>query len=223
MDQETKMRIFDPFFTTKFTGRGLGLSAVLGIVRAHRGALIVESRAGFGTTFRVFFPCSAKPPGPRETFARHRGSGVVLVVDDEDLILRMAQSVLDAAGYEVLTATNGIEALDVYAARPGRIDAVLLDMTMPVMGGEETMAQLVSRWPDVVVIATSGYDREEAQRRFVPRPAGFLQKPYTSAQLSSKIAEVLRSSGKPAAAEPVGGPTANPSRSTNAQSNPPAL
>jgi signal transduction histidine kinase/CheY-like chemotaxis protein len=222
MDQETKMRIFDPFFTTKFTGRGLGLSAVLGIVRAHRGALIVESRAGFGTTFRAYFPCSAKPPGPREAFASHRGSGVVLVVDDEDLVLSLAQSVLEAAGYEVLTATNGIEALDVYAVRSGRIDAVLLDMTMPVMGGEEAMAQLVSRWPDVVVVATSGYDREEAERRFAPRLAGFLQKPYTSAQLSSMIAEVLRSSGKPSAVEPPCEPTAKASRSTRAQSAPPA-
>jgi len=196
MDLETKERIFDPFFTTKFTGRGLGLSAVLGIVRAHRGALIVESGTGLGTTFRVFFPCSAKSPAPREALSSHRGSGVVLVVDDEDLVLRMAQSVLDDAGYEVLTATNGIEAVDAYAARSGRIDAVLLDMTMPVMGGEEAMAQLVSRWPDAVVIATSGYDREEAEDRFALRPAGFLQKPYTAAQLSSKIAEVLLSSGK---------------------------
>ncbi|MEO8367956.1 MAG: ATP-binding protein [Candidatus Solibacter sp.] len=196
MEHETRQRIFDPFFTTKFTGRGLGLSAVLGIVRAHRGALTVESGTGLGTTFRVFFPCSAKSPAAREACYSHRGSGVVLVVDDEELVLRMAQSVLDAAGYEVLTATNGIEAVDVYAARSGRVDAVLLDMTMPVMGGEETMAQLVSRWPDAVVIATSGYDCEEAEDRFALRPAGFLQKPYTAAQLSSKIAEVLLSSGK---------------------------
>ncbi len=221
MDQETKLRIFDPFFSTKFTGRGLGLSAVLGIVRAHRGALTVESRAGFGTTFRVFFPCSAKPAMPRETAASHRGSGMVLVVDDEDLVLRMAQSVLDAAGYEALTANNGIEALEIYAAQSSRIDAVLLDVTMPVMGGEETMTQLVSRWPDVVVIATSGYDREEAVSRFAPRPAGFLQKPYTAAQLSSKVAEVLRSSGKPSSAESVSEPTAQASRPTTAQSTPP--
>ena len=146
----------------------------------------------------------------------------MLVVDDEDFVLRMAQSALDAAGYEVLTAANGREALDVYAARSGRIDAVLLDMTMPVMGGEDAMAQLVSRWPDVTVIATSGYDRQEVERRFAPRLAGFLQKPYTSTQLSSKIAEVLRSSGKPCAAEPVRESTATASGSALAQSNPPA-
>jgi nitrogen-specific signal transduction histidine kinase/CheY-like chemotaxis protein len=202
MDEETKARIFDPFFTTKFSGRGLGLSAVLGIVRAHLGALIVESSVGLGTTFRIFFPCSARRSSPRETGSSDHGSGVILVVDDEAFVLRMAQSALDAAGYEVLTANNGREALDIYAAQSGRIDAVLLDMTMPVMGGEEAMAHLVSRWPNVTVVATSGYDRQEAERRFDPRPAGFLQKPYTAAQLSSKIAEVLRSSGKRSEAEP---------------------
>jgi len=194
MDEATQMRIFDPFFSTKFTGRGLGLSAVLGIVRAHHGALMVESRQGAGTTFRVLFPASEKPARVRETTVSHRGSGVVLVVDDEELVLRLAESVLEAAGYDVVKAANGREALDVYAARSGRIDAVLLDMTMPVMSGEETMAQLVSRWPDAVVIVTSGYDREEAESRFASRPAGFLQKPFTSAQLSSKVGEVLKSS-----------------------------
>jgi signal transduction histidine kinase len=195
MDEDTKARIFDPFFTTKFTGRGMGLSAVLGIVRAHHGALIVESRPGSGTTFRVFFPCSsacrlAAPPDQPE---RQRCSGTILIVDDEDFVLRMAQSVLDEAGYDVLSASNGSQALDVYAARSGRIDAVLLDMTMPVMGGAETMEHLAQRWPDATVIATSGYDLQEAQLLFGTRTAGFLQKPYTAAQLTAKIAEVVRS------------------------------
>ena len=105
----------------------------------------------------------------------------------------MAASVLDAAGYDVLSATNGSEALDLYAAQPGRIDAVLLDMTMPVMGGEETMEHLVARWPDATVIATSGYNLEETEARLCARPSGFLQKPYTAAQLAAKIAEVVGS------------------------------
>jgi CheY-like chemotaxis protein len=92
----------------------------------------------------------------------------------------------------VLSASNGREALDIYAAQPGRIDAVLLDMTMPVMGGEETMGHLAARWPDATVIATSGYDLQEAERHFGVRPAAFLQKPYTAAQLTAKIAEVVR-------------------------------
>ena len=102
------------------------------------------------------------------------------IVDDEDFVLRMAQSVLDQAGYDVLSASNGSEALDVYAAQSGRIDAVLLDMTMPVMDGEETMEQLAERWPEATVIATSGYDLQEAESRFGTRIAGFLQKPYTA-------------------------------------------
>jgi CheY-like chemotaxis protein len=193
--EEIHSRIFDPFFTTKFAGRGLGLSAVLGIVRAHHGALIVESQPGAGTTFQVFFPCSGvcQQAVLQDGSPDGRGSGTILVVDDEDMVLRMAEAVLDEAGYDVLRATNGREALDVFGAQSGRIDAVLLDMTMPIMGGEETMEYLVKHWPEAVVIATSGYDLQEAERRFGSRPAGFLQKPYTAAQLTSKIAEVVRS------------------------------
>ena len=150
---------------------------------------------GSGTTFRVFFPCVAatKRAEAAEWTECERGSGTILVVDDEEIVLRMAQSVLDSAGYEVLTASNGREALEVYAAQAGRIDAVLLDMTMPVMGGAETMERLAERWPDATVITTSGYNLQEAERRFGARTAGFLQKPYTATQLMAKIAEVVKS------------------------------
>jgi len=194
MDSHTVARIFDPFFSTKFAGRGMGLSAVLGIVRSHQGALVVESAPGAGSAFRAFFPCSAarKPGAARQSPVMRRGAGTVLVVDDEEYVIALAQSVLEEAGYEVLIASNGHQALEIYAAHFGRIDAVLLDMIMPVMGGEETLQRLAARWPDVVVIATSGYDVEEAQRRLGAHPAGFLQKPYTAGELTAKVAEVMR-------------------------------
>jgi len=196
MDQQTQARIFDPFFTTKFAGRGLGLSAVLGIIRGHRGALLLESHPGKGTTFRVFFPVSGQEaealPAPAQ-FNTH-GRGTVLVVDDEDVVRRTAHLVLTSAGYEVVTATDGTGALTAYEAMPGQIDAVLLDMTMPVMSGEETLTRLLARWPQAAVIVTSGYDEQEAQRRLGNRAIGFLQKPFTAAQLSRKISEILRPS-----------------------------
>jgi signal transduction histidine kinase len=195
MDESTRIRIFEPFFTTKFAGRGLGLSTVLGIVRAHHGALIVQSSPGSGTTFRVFFPTVAahKPTVAPETPASCHGAGTILIVDDEDIVLRMAGSVLNQAGYEVLSASNGSEAINIYESQSRRIDAVVLDMTMPVMGGQQTMEHFAARWPDATIIASSGYDLQEAECHFAMRPAGFLQKPYTATQLTAKIAEVVRS------------------------------
>jgi signal transduction histidine kinase/ActR/RegA family two-component response regulator len=196
MDEPTKSRIFDPFFTTKFAGRGLGLSAVLGIIRGHRGALMLESHPGKGTTFRVYFPVSGQETDVAAVPAQltTRGRGTVLVVDDEDLVRRTARLVLTSAGYEVVTATDGAGALTAYEAMPGQIDAVLLDMTMPVMSGEETLTRLLARWPQAAVIVTSGYGEQEAQRRLGNRAIGFLQKPFTAAQLARKISEVLKPS-----------------------------
>jgi len=193
MDEQTKSRIFDPFYSTKFTGRGLGLSAVLGIVRAHRGALLVESQPGAGTTFHVLFPVAEAKQVPVEAPPAKvsRGRGLVLIVDDETAVRRTAAALLRAAGYETLSATNGQAALAVYAAMPDRIDAVLLDMTMPVMNGKETLGRLLAQWPNAVVVATSGYDETEAQARLEHRATGFVQKPYTAAQLTSAIAAAI--------------------------------
>jgi nitrogen-specific signal transduction histidine kinase len=145
MDPEILTRIFDPFFTTKFTGRGLGLSAVIGIVRAHRGALTVSTQPKAVTTFRVFLPASrvrgTEAPGSKIS----AGSGKVLVLDDEEMVGRTAQVLLEQAGFQVVIARDGAEAIQICESMAGEIRVALLDMTMPVMSGEETLARIAAR------------------------------------------------------------------------------
>ena len=192
MDSATQARIFDPFFTTKFTGRGLGLAAVLGIVRGHKGAIQLRSQPGQGTVFNVFFPPSdsmeERPPHAQPALAR--GSGLVLVVDDEETIRSTARLALERHGFKVLLARNGQEGVDLLRESPGPVSVVLLDMAMPVMGGEQAFRKMVEIRPGIAVIATSGYDEEETVARFGDGLAGFLQKPYTAMQLANKVKEV---------------------------------
>jgi CheY-like chemotaxis protein len=196
MTAETLSRIFDPFFTTKFTGRGLGLSAVQGIVRAHRGAMKVYSQPGQGTTFKILLPASAgaaveTPPSWRGDLA---GSGAILIVDDEDIVRETARHTLQRYGYKPVLARNGGEAVELFTLEPDRFALVLLDLTMPVMGGEQALRALQAIRPNVRVLLSSGYNEVEAVQRFAGKGlAGFLQKPYTSLALASKVKEVLSS------------------------------
>jgi len=196
MDAATQARIYDPFFTTKFTGRGLGLAAVLGIVRGHKGAIQVFSEPDRGTTFKVFFPAHgrlATPPAPVfDVMAMQKGSGAILLVDDEMTVRRVAEKILRGAGYEVVTAGEGAEAVDTFRGGPSRFDVVLLDLTMPHMDGEAVFRALKEIRPDVCVLLMSGFNEEDMLDRFAGRGvAGFLPKPFNAEMLLAKLRDVL--------------------------------
>lgn len=202
MDPETRRRIFEPFFTTKFTGRGLGLSAVMGIVRGHQGALQVTSVLGRGTTFKVLLP-AAPPVGPQSApptgapLGAWQGRGMVLLVDDEDSVRTLGARMLERIGFQALVASDGQEALELYQVRRGEIVLVLLDVTMPDMDGEETLRQLQRLDTQVRVVMTSSYTEAEMAPRFTgQRRCGFLQKPYTLEALTQCLREALEKGGE---------------------------
>jgi len=193
MDQETLDRLFEPFFTTKFTGRGLGMSAVMGIVRGHKGILKVHSEKGRGTTFQILLPPSADPhkDDSREEKTQSgtlASNARVLLVEDEESVRALGQMMLERIGFQVTTASDGRQAVEVYGREGAMIDLVVLDLTMPHMDGEETLRELKRMDPDVKIVMASGYSNHEIEARLAGQGLlGFIQKPYTMAQLKERL------------------------------------
>ena len=196
MDKNTAERIFEPFFTTKGMerGTGLGLASSYGIIKGHGGYIDVESTKGEGATFRIYIPASEKEVQKVNIASEEiiKGTGTVLLVDDEKVILEVGRELLEAMGYKVLTASSGKEAVELCRKNQDEIDMVLLDMIMPAMGGGEVFDIIKEINPEIKVLLSSGYSIDGRANEILSRGCdGFIQKPFGMSELSMKIKEIL--------------------------------
>ncbi|MCB9567832.1 MAG: response regulator [Myxococcales bacterium] len=199
MDAITRAHLFDPFFTTKTNGRGLGLAVVLGVVSAHHGAIRVESEPERGATITILLPASERapapvrrPPAPAPTPSR--GSGTILVADDESIVRTVTRRVLQRAGYKVIEAEDGQAAIELFRAHRGELLAIVLDLTMPVVSGHEALSQIRALDPTIPVLVTSGFSEEALAHGITTgRETAFLQKPFNPTALISALEELCRS------------------------------
>jgi CheY-like chemotaxis protein len=198
MDQDTMSKIFDPFFSTKFIGRGLGMAAVHGILRGHKGGIKIYSEPGKGATFRVLFPAAA-PQAEDASASEKKGEDIfkggssILLVDDEESIRLIGRDMLEHMGFKVFSAEDGIEAIEVFSRYKNQISCVILDLTMAHMDGEEAFKAMRLIKPDIPIIMSSGYNEQQVIHRFLGHDiSGFIQKPYRLSSLETVLKKVLQ-------------------------------
>lgn len=197
MDEATLAKIFDPFFSTKATGQGLGLAAVLGIVHGHQGSIQVKSKPDKGTVFKLLFPVSNDRPAAAaidrpDGAALQEKSPLVLVIDDEEPVRDAVTDILAMEELEVITAADGRMGISLFEERSKEVELVLLDLSMPGLSGQETFRRLREIDPSVMVVISSGYDKEDVRHQFAAHEVtGFIQKPYTARELGEAIKRYL--------------------------------
>lgn len=199
MDKETQTRLFEPFFSTKFTGRGLGMAAVLGIMRSHEGSILIDSVPGRGTTIQVLFPILSThaadlgESSPVVLSPPPEDAGTILFVDDEPEMVELSALSLRQLGYKVFTASDGVEAIEIFKQHCGKIDCVLLDLSMPRMDGAQALTELRRIKPDVRIVFMSGWAEQELEMRFADKHVqGYIEKPYDIDTLAQKLKDALR-------------------------------